>query len=250
MEIGVETDGQGLQKQPGSQRRNDASRVVSRSGDQHRRFSVSGNDVDGRFSIADQYGFRYDVEPDIKSAKVAMGTENITAQSEAMVMKELYTSLTAHNLVVQYRRQAAELAVSSVELPRRLGHLRKFSLDLLVDRGDRGVRGSFRRSVKVRLSREDPKSPWTQLQTCHTPTPPQDAEVAEGTKKESIQQDQSRTNPARSNKVCAIGLAPAGTLNAGGDAKLANSCGKRSRMPPDRSRRRFIGGETGAAVGI
>ena len=68
-------------------------------------------------SCADRYARRYDVETDIKSIKVAMNTENITAQSKAMVMKELYTSLTAYNLVVQFRRQAAD--ISGVP-PRRL----------------------------------------------------------------------------------------------------------------------------------
>lgn len=66
---------------------------------------------------ADRYACRYDVETDIKCIKVAMNTENISAKSEAMVMKELYTSLTAYNLVVQFRRQAAD--VSGVP-PRRL----------------------------------------------------------------------------------------------------------------------------------
>lgn len=68
-------------------------------------------------SCADRYAERYDVETDIKCVKVAMGTENITAKSEEMVMKELYTSLTAYNLVIQFRRQAAD--VSGVP-PRRL----------------------------------------------------------------------------------------------------------------------------------
>jgi hypothetical protein len=68
-------------------------------------------------SLADRYRKRYDVETDIECIKVAMNTEQIAAQSEAMVMKELYTSLIAYNLVIQFRRQAAEL--SGVE-PRRL----------------------------------------------------------------------------------------------------------------------------------
>ena len=68
-------------------------------------------------SCADRYHRRYDVETDIKCIKVAMDTENITATSKEMVMKELYTSLTAYNLVVQFRRQAAD--ISGVP-PRRL----------------------------------------------------------------------------------------------------------------------------------
>ncbi len=68
-------------------------------------------------SCADRYQSRYDVETDIKYIKVAMGTENITAKSKEMVMNELYTSLTAFNLVEQFRRQAADM--SGVP-PRRL----------------------------------------------------------------------------------------------------------------------------------
>ncbi len=39
-----------------------------------------------------------------------LDTENIRARSEAMFRKELLTSMVAYNLVVQFRRQAAELA--------------------------------------------------------------------------------------------------------------------------------------------
>lgn len=73
--------------------------------------------TDDAQGCADRYACRYDVETDIKCIKVAMDTENITAKSEDMVMKELYTSLTAYNLVIQFRRQAAD--VSGVP-PRRL----------------------------------------------------------------------------------------------------------------------------------
>jgi len=68
-------------------------------------------------SCAARYASRYDIETDIKCIKVAMDTENIASKSEEMVMKELYTSLTAYNLVIQFRRQAAD--VSGVP-PRRL----------------------------------------------------------------------------------------------------------------------------------
>ena len=61
-------------------------------------------------SCADRYAFRYDVETDIKCVKVAMDTENIAAKSEQMMLKELYRSLTAYNLVVQFRRQAADIS--------------------------------------------------------------------------------------------------------------------------------------------
>lgn len=56
------------------------------------------------------YARRYDVEHDIRAIKVTLNTENIRAQSVEMVKKELLTSLVAYNLVVQFRRQAAQLA--------------------------------------------------------------------------------------------------------------------------------------------
>jgi Transposase DDE domain len=56
------------------------------------------------------YARRYDVEHDIRDIKVTLDTENIRAQSVEMVKKELLTSLVAYNLVVQFRRQAAQLA--------------------------------------------------------------------------------------------------------------------------------------------
>jgi len=64
-----------------------------------------------------RYHRRYDVETDIKCIKVAMDTENITAKSEEMVMKGLYTPVTSYNLVVQFRRQAVDISGVS---PRRL----------------------------------------------------------------------------------------------------------------------------------
>lgn len=68
-------------------------------------------------TLAERYRSRYDVETDIKEIKVMLNTENIRAQSDEMVMKELYTSLIAYNLLIQFRRQAA--LRSGVE-PRRL----------------------------------------------------------------------------------------------------------------------------------
>jgi hypothetical protein len=62
------------------------------------------------YSLADRYRHRYDVETDIKEVKVALDTENIRAKSKEMVLKELYTSLTAYNLLIQFRRQAAAYA--------------------------------------------------------------------------------------------------------------------------------------------
>ena len=56
------------------------------------------------------YARRYDVEHDIRDVKVTLDTENIRAKSVEMFQKELLTSMVAYNLVVQFRRQAAELA--------------------------------------------------------------------------------------------------------------------------------------------
>jgi hypothetical protein len=56
------------------------------------------------------YQRRGDVETDIRNIKVVLDTENIRARSEAMFRKELLTSMVAYNLVVQFRRQAADLA--------------------------------------------------------------------------------------------------------------------------------------------
>lgn len=56
------------------------------------------------------YSRRYDVEHDIRDVKVTLNTERIRAQTAAMVRKELLTSIVAYNLVVQFRRQAAQVA--------------------------------------------------------------------------------------------------------------------------------------------
>lgn len=56
------------------------------------------------------YSYRYDVEHDIRDLKVSLNTERIRARSEAMFYKELWTSLVAYNLVIQFRRQAAQWA--------------------------------------------------------------------------------------------------------------------------------------------
>jgi hypothetical protein len=59
---------------------------------------------------AELYGRRVEVETDISNIKVVLDTETIRATSVAMFHKELLISMTAYNLVVQFRRQAAELA--------------------------------------------------------------------------------------------------------------------------------------------
>jgi hypothetical protein len=67
------------------------------------------------------YARRYDVEHDIRDIKVTLDTENIRAKSVAMVKKELWTSIVAYNLVMQFRRQAAKIANVP---PRRLSFTR------------------------------------------------------------------------------------------------------------------------------
>jgi hypothetical protein len=61
-------------------------------------------------TAADLYRRRYDIEFDIRDLKVTMDAENIRAKSVDMVMKELYTSVVAYNLVAQFRRLSAEKA--------------------------------------------------------------------------------------------------------------------------------------------
>ena len=70
---------------------------------------------------AERYGLRYTVEHDIRDVKVTLGVESILARSEAMVRKEVLCSMIAYNLVVQVRRQAAQLAGIP---PRRLSFTR------------------------------------------------------------------------------------------------------------------------------
>jgi hypothetical protein len=68
-------------------------------------------------NAADLYARRYDVEHDIRDLKVTLGVENIRAQSDEMVRKEMLCSMVAYNLVVQLRREAAIVAKLP---PRRL----------------------------------------------------------------------------------------------------------------------------------
>jgi len=56
---------------------------------------------------AELYARRYDVEHDIRDLKVTLGVENMRAQSDEMVRKEMLCSMVAYNLVVQLRREAA-----------------------------------------------------------------------------------------------------------------------------------------------
>lgn len=77
---------------------------------------VSSMDFDAT-CFAELYRWRYDVEFDIGDVKVTMDTENIRTKSVEMVMKELTGSIIAYNLVVPFRRDAAQLAKVP---PRRL----------------------------------------------------------------------------------------------------------------------------------
>ena len=71
----------------------------------------------GSEEAGETYRRRYDVEHDIRDVKVSLNTERIRAKSVEMMQKELLTSIVAYNLVMQFRRQAAELAKLP---PRRL----------------------------------------------------------------------------------------------------------------------------------
>ena len=66
---------------------------------------------------AEFYLRRYDVEQDIRDLKVTMLLETLRCRSVDVVEKELLTSVVAYNLVIQFRRQAAEVAKLD---PRRL----------------------------------------------------------------------------------------------------------------------------------
>lgn len=72
---------------------------------------------DGAAVMAALYGKRIDVEIDIKNVKVTLDTENMRATSLDMFRKELQMSMVTYNLVIQFRRQAAQLAGLK---PRRL----------------------------------------------------------------------------------------------------------------------------------
>ncbi len=56
------------------------------------------------------YYRRMDVETDIRNLKVVLEMEHMYSRSPSMFRKELLTSMVAYNLVIQFRRQAAQLA--------------------------------------------------------------------------------------------------------------------------------------------
>lgn len=74
--------------------------------------------------LSDLYARRVDVEVDIRNIKVVLDTENIRARSVEMFHKELLTSMVSYNLVVQFRRQAAELVKVP---PRRMSFKRTWT---------------------------------------------------------------------------------------------------------------------------
>jgi hypothetical protein len=61
-------------------------------------------------ALAGTYWHRSDIEIDIRNLKVVLEIETIRARSVEMFQKELLASVTAYNLVTQFRRQAADLA--------------------------------------------------------------------------------------------------------------------------------------------
>jgi hypothetical protein len=68
------------------------------------------------------YGLRYtSVEHDIRDLKTTMNLERMTAESDAMVRKEILCSMVAYNLIIQFRRQAAKIAKLP---PRRISFTR------------------------------------------------------------------------------------------------------------------------------
>ena len=75
-------------------------------------------------SLAQEYLHRGDVEIDIRNLKIVMDLEHLRAKSLDIFTKELIASLTAYNLVIQFRRQAAQLA--KVE-PRRMSFKRTWT---------------------------------------------------------------------------------------------------------------------------
>ena len=56
------------------------------------------------------YGRRFEIEVEIRDVKVTLDIENIRATTVGMFYKELMTSIVSYNLLVQFRRQAAQLA--------------------------------------------------------------------------------------------------------------------------------------------
>ncbi|MFH1303048.1 MAG: IS4 family transposase [Planctomycetota bacterium] len=111
--------------------------------------------------LSDLYARRTDVEIDIRNIKVVLDTENIRARSVEMFHKELLTSMVAYNLVVQFRRQAADL----VKLPpRRMSFkrtwttFRQFLLSAMYTRADEW-RKKYHRALGIAMQDKLPNRP-------------------------------------------------------------------------------------------
>jgi hypothetical protein len=74
--------------------------------------------------LASLYERRTDVETDLRNFKIVLQTEKIAARSVEMFQKELLMSVVAYNLVVQFRRLAAE---QIKQPPRKLSFKRVYS---------------------------------------------------------------------------------------------------------------------------
>ena len=125
---------------------------------------VSDLELDGP-TCSQLYCRRYDVEFDIRDVKVTLDAENIRAKSVEMFNKELYTSVVAYNLVVQFRRQSAKIACVK---PRRLSFqgVRTTLKDRLLLQPacsfdewlDRYAEALYRASQKKHPNRKNPRS--------------------------------------------------------------------------------------------
>ena len=107
------------------------------------------------------YQQRVHIEVDIRNVKVVLGTEDMRCRSESMFRKELMMSMVAYNLVVQFRRQCAELAG---EPPRRMSFKRTwttFCTFLLshVHGEPEEWRAAYRRALKIGMSDKLPNRP-------------------------------------------------------------------------------------------
>jgi hypothetical protein len=121
-------------------------------------YLIANLEVDAK-SASDLYCSRYKVEFDIRDFKVTMDTENIRAKSVDTMMKELLASSIAYNLVMLFRRQAAE---SIRVMPRELsfqGVWTTFQYQLLYkDLGSyQEWEQAFAKAIKSAASRRLPK---------------------------------------------------------------------------------------------
>lgn len=109
----------------------------------------------------DLYRRRTEVETDIRDIKVVLDLEHIRAKSPEMFRKELLTSLVAYNLVVQFRRLAAQKAAVP---PRRLSFtgvwetLRAFVLRKWTDDPAEWTK-TFERALQVASGHKLPNRP-------------------------------------------------------------------------------------------